>query len=302
LKLENILKIVVFGGFVQSIIALGQCIKQSSLGLKYLGESWIASGLPGIAKLDISSAKIIRSYGTFAHPNILACFLLLALYSAIYLVLKKKDIYLLFLPVIILGLILTFSRSIISLGSLSLIISLVYIYLKTKKKDILKPAFVLLASFVVFSLIFLPYLTERFSIQKEEQAVSLRIFYNQISYGMIKKAPMLGVGLGNFTNKFSELYPELETWQYQPVHNIYLLISSEIGIFGLVSFLGFLFLLFKEQFKTRIHKPETTIFLSLIAVLLLVGSIDHFFFTINQGMILFWLTLGIFSTRIKPVH
>jgi len=294
----NILKVFTLGGLIQSLIALGQCIYQSSLGFRYLGESIIASNLSGVAKIDLLGGKLIRSYGTFAHPNILACFLLLALYSTVYLSLKHKSVYLFSLPIISLGLILTFSRAVLFLGLVSLIIFFVRNYLKTKNKEILKPILILFISFTIFSLIFLPYLTNRFNVQKEEQAVSLRVFYNKASYQIVKTSPFTGIGLGSFMVKLKAMYPNLENWQYQPVHNIYLLITSEVGIFGLIAFLLFLFFFLIQYLPPGVQKPEVSTFIILASLFLTLGLFDHFFLTINQGILMFWLVLGITNREI----
>jgi O-antigen ligase len=296
----NTLRIFAIGGLIQSIVALGQYIRQSNLGIRYLGESIIAPNLPGVAKLSFLGEKLIRSYGTFAHPNILACFLLLALYSAIYLSLKNKSVYLFSLPIISLGLILTFSRTVLFLGLVLLIIFFTYNCLKTKKKEILKPVLVSFISFTVFSLIFLPHLTQRFNIQKEEQAVFLRTFYNKASRQIIKKSPFLGVGLGNFTFKLKEIYPDLKSWQYQPAHNIYLLIVSEVGILALLVFILFLaFLLQANLLKLKTYNLKHFMFYILSFAFLCIGLFDHFFLTINQGILIFWLTLGIMNCEIE---
>ncbi len=296
----NVLKIFTLGGLIQSLIALGQYIFQSSLGLKYLGESVLASDLAGIAKIDFLASKLTRGYGTLAHPNILACFLLLALYSAIYLSLKDRRVYLFSLPIISLGLILTFSRTTLFFGLAWLIIFFAHNYLKTKDKKILKPILVLFASLATFSLIFLPYLTNRFNIQREEQAVSLRMFYNKASYQIIKKSPFLGVGLGNFTLKLKEAYPDLEDWEYQPVHNIYLLITSEVGILGFLVFVLFLiFLLQANSLKIKTYNLKHFMFYVLCFTFLSIGLFDHYFFTINQGILLFWSVLGIMNYEIQ---
>jgi len=294
----NALKIFTLGGLIQSFVALEQYICQSSLGLKYLGESVAGLNISGIAKIELLGNKLLRSYGTFAHPNILATFLLLALYSAIYLSLKHKSVYLLALPIISLGLILTFSRTILFFGLISLIIFFTHNYLKIKNIKILKPILVLFISFAIFSLVFLPYLTNRFSLHKEEQAVSLRIFYNKVSHQIIKTSPFLGVGLGNFIIRLKEIYPDLENWQYQPVHNIYLLISSEIGILGFIAFILFLIFLLRANFlKAKIYNLKFFMFYFLCFTFLGIALFDHFFFTINQGVLMFWLALGIMNDK-----
>jgi len=291
IKLYKSLKIIVFTGLIQSLIALGQYLDQSSLGLKYLGESLISPSLNGVAKIDLLGQKLIRAYGTFAHPNILACFLLLTLYIAIHLSLKKERGFIFSLPVLTLGLILTFSRAVLFTGAVSLVFFFVHKLFKEKNKSlILKTAFILCLSFSVFFLTFLPYLTERFNLNQEQQSVSLRLFYNQASYRIIKQSPLLGVGLGNFILKLKDFYPEIENWQIQPVHNIYLLIASEAGLISFVFFIAFLFAFLKKHFRP-------SIFSFLLFSFLFIGLFDHFFITINQGILMFWLALSLLSSK-----
>jgi len=298
----NSLKIISLGGVLQSFIALIQFIKQSSLGIVYLGESVVSRSLVGVAKIGVGNIKIIRSYGTFSHPNILGAFLLLALYCSIYLVLKKRKVFLLTLPFLVLGLILTFSRSILFFGLIPLIIFLTYKFFKNRKIEILRPLFVIILSILILSMPLSPLLTQRMSIDSQDQAVSLRIFYNKSAIEMIKKSPLVGVGLRNSTLELKKIYPDLEDWQYQPVHNIYLLIASEVGILGLLVFILFLLFLFKRSTELEIVNQERHMFLILTSVFLILGLFDHYFFTINQGIIIFWLILGITSTKHKKIN
>jgi putative inorganic carbon (hco3(-)) transporter len=288
----NFLKIISLGGLIQSLIALVQFLKQSSLGLKYLGESVIVNHLPGVANIDIVGTKFIRSYGTFAHPNILAVFLLLTLYCSIWLVIKKKGPFLFTIPFLVLGLILTFSRSVLLLGSVSIIFFLLFSFIKTKNKYILKPLLVFVVSLIVLILSLSSLLSQRINLNSDNQAVSLRAFYNTSAIEIIKKSPLTGVGLGSFSSELRKIYPDLENWQYQPAHNIYLLIDSEVGILGLITFLLFLIFFLKK------HASFNEFFV-LFVVFIFLGLVDHYFFTINQGMLVFWLTLGLISFRMK---
>jgi hypothetical protein len=53
-----------------SVLGLFQFILQHSLGLKILGESVVSNSMVGVAKLQLFDFKLLRAYGTFAHPNI----------------------------------------------------------------------------------------------------------------------------------------------------------------------------------------------------------------------------------------
>ncbi len=90
----------------------------------------------------------------------------------------------------------------------------------------------------------------------------------------------------------------------QPVHNIYLLILSQIGIFGLIIFLIFIIKSIKNLLKKITDtKKETKDFyvavLTLLGSLLFVGMFDHFFLTIQQGQLMLVLILGFSWTKLK---
>ena len=73
-----------------------------------------------------------------------------------------------------------------------------------------------------------------------------RIFYNNVSRETISENFIFGSGPGTFIFQINSylaknnIYQKLEPWQYQPAHNIYLLIISEIGIIGFAIFALFI--------------------------------------------------------------
>ncbi|KKU18012.1 MAG: hypothetical protein UX27_C0023G0005 [Candidatus Azambacteria bacterium GW2011_GWA2_45_90] len=123
LNLSHALWFLFSSAVFQALLADWQWHNQSSIGLKLLGESVLDPNLAGVAKLDIPNAKLIRPYGTFPHPNILAAFLSAAIFIFYWLYLSNKKPYgriqisewLKFLAffILLLGLFLTFSRLII---------------------------------------------------------------------------------------------------------------------------------------------------------------------------------------------
>ena len=58
----------------QTILAIGQLFLGHSLGgvLYYLGERTVSVGSPGIALATFMGSVVLRAYGTFGHPNVLA--------------------------------------------------------------------------------------------------------------------------------------------------------------------------------------------------------------------------------------
>jgi len=172
-------------------------------------------------------------------------------------------------------------------------------------KKLMKIFGLVVVSCLLVIIILFPYIKARFfAITMEEQAVDLRFFYNRIALSMIKENPILGVGIGNFVN-FSQNYQtflraaakvageningQIPDWIFQPEHNVYLLIASEIGILGLIMFLVFLVRILWDRIGSR--------FLFLVFCFLAIALIDHYFWTLQSGGIMFWLALAFIKEK-----
>ena len=304
----NIFKILVLGGLVQAILAIAQFIKQSSLGLGILESGIFRPGIPGVATFSLGVEKIMRAYGSFQHSNVLAGFLLLAIFAMYAILIIRKDIRIIpiiALFVLIFALFLTFSRvALLVFLIMSLVMFLIMIL---KREKVLKLFGLFLVFCIICIAILCPYLKARFfTISLEEEALNLRFFYNKMAFAMIKEKPFLGVGIGNFVN-YSENYPaylraaskmigsdDIPDWLFQPVHNIYLLIGAEIGILGLLVFILFIGL----NVGTQISKGNPVshishIFLFLLVGFLILGLTDHYFWTLQSGALMFWVALAL---------
>ena len=307
LELRKILSVIFYSGVLQAILAIAQFIKQGSIGIKFVEAGIFSPDSPGVANFILNGERIMRSYASFSHPNVLAGFLLLAIF-AFYAIFLQRDIkgtlrsliIVFCFLVVVFGLFLTFSRTAIAVfGVISLLFFLIKFF-QTREKQIIKLFGLFLISCVLAVVILFPYLKVRFfTISMEEQAVDLRFFYNKMAWQMIKEKPILGIGIGNFVN-YSQNYPTylraaakmlnlsvIPDWVYQPVHNIYLLIASEIGILGLLAFLVFIGINFLGKIKQM--GPMWFIF----AGFLILALADHYFWTLQTGGILFWLALAL---------
>ncbi len=297
---RRVAQVLVLSGVVQSLLAIGQFISQKSLGLWFLVESPLGIDINGVAKIISGGVKMIRAYAGLPHPNVLAAFLFLCLFCLYYLWLNKKHSFKshCFLSIVFFlmffALFLTFSRLIIFTFLLSSLAYFIILFRKHKKQ-----AFSLFGLFLVscflFLFLFWPEISSRFYISFGEQAISLRSFYIQTSFLIIKEHPFLGIGLGNFVWEIREMLNLLAAWLHQPVHNIYLLIASETGLIGLIAFLFFLFYLFRCGRLSLPHVGGSASHIMLVIAFsfLFIGLFDHFFWTLQQGQIMFWLALGL---------
>jgi O-antigen ligase len=122
----------------------------------------------------------------------------------------------------------------------------------------------------------------------------LRKIYQKNAEIIIFRHPLIGVGLGNFisTSKNITDYSKFP-WRLQPVHNLYLLIASEIGLLGLFLFLLTIFFYFFKRisFYSILNSPLDLFFMAV----LLISFFDHYFWTLPQGQLIFWLTFALAS-------
>lgn len=304
---NKIAGLLVISAFFQAFFGLAQFINQKSLGWQIFTESPLSSEAAGVAKITVGGLKIIRAYGGLPHPNLLAAFLLLGIFALYFLWLKErrsffqKSLLIFIFGLLVFVLCLTFSRLIISVFILAGTVYLFWNFWRAVKESDLSffyRSVSLFLLFLSFSLLWLastwPETSSRFLISFSGQSVHLRSFYNETALAVLKTHPFLGVGLGNFVWKFKESFHLLTAWAHQPVHNIYLLIASEAGLTGLGVFLLFLFQLFRGS--GRIKKTFLGRWLIVVASsFLFIGLFDHFFWTLQQGQLMFWLVLGLWA-------
>jgi O-antigen ligase len=139
------------------------------------------------------------------------------------------------------------------------------------------------------------------------QSLEERMLYLNVSRGTILANPIAGVGQGQFVIDMQKFAPKpLESWQFQPVHNVYLIIWSELGIIGLALFLLFVYNMFHVEQRDNKNVPRGTLmeqasFKYLQAVLigfLFLMFWDHYSWDIQQGQAALWIVFG-FVTGIK---
>lgn len=114
----------------------------------------------------------------------------------------------------------------------------------------------------------LPILFKEFDFNLPE--IKERFYLINISKEIISRNFLIGTGLGTF--------PMLNK-MLQPVHNISLLIFSEVGAVGFLALCSMFYVLFKR------HKY-------LFFFILVTGLIDHYWLTLQQNMLLLALIYG----------
>lgn len=277
---DKVIKVLSFSVLFQSLLAIGQFIHQGSLfSYWFFGEQPYNSATLGVDKIIwLDGSLKLPPLGTFPHPNVLAGFLVVVFtVTAAYWLKKSKLFFILYSLIVNLAVFLSFS---LSAWLAFLLIGLPLLFLKGRsfapakvRPYWIKFLLIYYGSFLILFSLFI----NRLSFLAPESSFSRRSQLANISLKMFKSHPLTGVGLNNFTVTMAQYgYIPASTRFLQPVHNFFLLILSESGLLGL---LGFLYLLFKAK-KTPV-----------LLTILFISLFDHYFFTLQQGLLLLIFTL-----------
>jgi O-antigen ligase len=298
-----------------SLIALVQFFLQHSLGgiFWYLGERTFSVNTPGIARAQLcgwrlfSCQLLLRSYATFPHPNVLGGFLAVTLPIILSFYLSgftsrwrlKNKLDILFIISLILGtvaLIVTFSRSAWVVAGLGLLfVGINYFNKRCLKKMVCLKEFRIMNNkwgrFIFGLLSIITILYSVFSLQNlsrifpTDESIVARNELNQAAIKMISRSPIFGVGLGNYLVDLPNYLVSRQIYFLQPVHNIYLLLLSELGFIGVLLLFAIGYLLNRKFKQNNIPYPLLTI--------LLLGLFDHYFLTLQQGQLLLTLLISL---------
>jgi len=288
------------GIIYSSILAIAQFILQHSVGgvLWFLGERMFSSVTPGIAQIPLclpgltSCPLYLRSYATFPHPNVLGGFLVATLPLIIWQFFQSnnKKIRIFFGVIFVLGcvaLLLTFSRSAWAVGFIAIFITIAKIKQITLIKNWNKKIIVLILIFIVVLCILVTQqlrLTESVVVRLQLAAAAIQIW---------KTVSLFGVGLGNFLVALPRYLPSRTIYFLQPVHNIYLLLLSEIGLVGIGIALFSIISLVKRK---KSHTPLSLIIRNSLFTICILGFIDHYSLTLQQGQLLLTLFISLACT------
>ncbi len=272
------LKIVTVSLSWQSVLVFFEFFLKRSVGLTFLGERLFSTTTSQIAHVNIPTGQYLRPYGTFPHPNVLGAFFIIYLLFLLSRANQKKirfqTIKLLAILASSASTVLTFSKT-----SIFLLGATIAVNLPKNGKIFLVPAFILMA---VMYLIF-------FS-ENSINSIAERVTLFEASFEVIAQNPMFGVGSNNFIKAMStqNIMSTSLVRLLQPVHNVFLLILAENGVIGLLLFLLLLFQVFKF-----VKTPKTLI---LFTALIIYLTVDHFLWTLEQGRLLFWLSLAFITS------
>lgn len=248
-----------------------------------------------------------RIASTLDNPNNFAAFIILAIFPilmyAIYTKNKIRKACLSALVVLlVINMFLVGSRN----AYLAAVIGCIVLIVVYSKKLIMP-----FVGFAVLSLL-IPMVRRRIIEIGSQSQNESRINLWKLALKMIKEHPILGVGNGNYASLYDayvKKYPKLSTPDYHnfPTHNSYLKVWSELGIVGIVSFVGILVSallkvrkLIKISKKTKYKYLFIGFYASMIAFYFM-NLIDNLFF-VPKTTVFFWIMLGITQSFLYKIE
>lgn len=316
-------KAVIASAVVQAVFALMQFLTQNILPSTLLGVSQQFADISGASVIETTNGRWLRAYGSFPHPNILGGFLAL---SALWLVDWYFSVYEKFqkwwnsygitnknlwreplvrsvgaqvsalvgsLVIILFGLFASFSRSALLALAAGIV---VYFILKYRKNRIrasvlgAKILIILLAVGLAWSFIFPGLWRSRVSSEGrlEERSIAERQAGFRESLAIFIEHPILGVGLQNYAAALRERRPVDPVLTYQPVHNVPLLILTELGVLGVSAIM---FLLWSKR-KTFYDISLTPLSLATFTAAVIISFLDHYLWSLHAGL-MFWVVIAL---------
>jgi O-antigen ligase len=280
---------------------------QSTALLAPLALEW-----PGILDASVRGASILRTlsgmlylrlYGTLPHPNLLGSFALVFLAGPASLFLRKKrpnhPAFALFaFGIAVIG--LTFSRAAwLGLIALALVLLWKSRFLETRRLYALVIAGVCAAVVVLYPL--REFVFTRVSnspVRTEQISISGRLWLTEQALDMIRARPLTGVGAGAFVLQLARQAEEGPS--IEPVHDLPLLIFSELGLPGLVVMIGLLVSIVPALVKAV--RPSEILIGAALTGLAVTSLFDHNLWSLAPGRILLFMVLGLWAGQAKQLR
>ncbi len=259
---QKLFKYWIYSSFLVSAIGFGQFFLQFFIGQEFFFKLWskvIAPILYGVNAgeavasnpswfVSIGGIDFLRAIGTFPDPHMLAFYLGMSLPLQLVFILKKNK-KILWLPFFIsfLTLILTFSRG-SYVGLAGIFLWLIFFFWRAGKNPETAQAIkqisdrIKISRIIIFLIIFgvltlsiTPFRDRFFSIfDFDEGSNQGRLELWHEATDTVFYNPILGVGLGNFSNF---IRPESKYREPIYAHNTYLDLATEIGLPGVTAWL-----------------------------------------------------------------
>ncbi len=299
---EKIALALTAAGLLQTFFAVQQFFGQEIFANSWFGIAAHSAMTLGDSVVEGSGFRILRAYGSFPHPNMLGAFQGVSFLCGLYLystaIIRRQRIVLFISSMLILfGLLITFSRGAwfaLFFCSVSAALAVALIPRFRQRISANYMFFFLagvLAAVSIFTFVYWQPVSVRLGLQGNARLETLsfeeRTSYLANAFALIGTHPF-GVGIGQYVPFFIDRDADrglrAPMYTYQPVHSHFVLLFTELGFFGFIFFLGFIFSLVLYVLKQGDWSS-----VAVMAFLFVAGLFDHYFWTFQSGMLLWWV-------------
>ncbi|MFH0988072.1 MAG: O-antigen ligase family protein [Parcubacteria group bacterium] len=308
---------IIASATAQSLFAIQQFFSQQVVANKWLG---IASQLPatlGVPVVEANGIRWLRTFGTLPHPNMLAGFLAIGLLLIVLLAMDapRRTRFILsgLFIVTFFALLTALSRG----ALLAFFIALAVLIVVSSKKNLqtasaLSFTCLALIMLAIFSFAYPQLIKTRALGNDRIENISNTTRVEQYSEfrDIYKNNWILGVGLGNYPVALHQLKPNEPAYSLQPIHNTFLLIIAELGLFGILALALLGALLITPLFRVGMPalppslnnfgeprkggvSPNSLTLPTLLTLLTFLALIDHYFWSFYFGIMLATIILAL---------
>ncbi len=308
---KKLAQIVLFISLIECAVAIPQYFIQHSLGLKGLGEPtliathYVGSNFP-MADGSVwifdkffhglrDKTFVLRASGTLPHPNVLGGFMIFGLLMTYYIygLSKKRGLLAIAILLQMFCLFITYSRSALYAAGFATLVWIVFTSWREKKFHSL--FWVAGGSFLLCVGLLYPQLFQRGGVVSysavAQSSDALRLTIQDVGLAMFRAHPFLGIGFNNHMLAF-QTYTQGQALPATYIHNVYLQLGVEVGLFGLLTFLAFCLFVFVKGWKNR-QQPEVLTCLCIFIAILLIGLVDFYPLYVQQIRLIFFLVAGL---------
>ena len=118
--------------------------------------------------------------------------------------------------------------------------------------------------------------------QSARESLMRRFAIWRLSLQLLAANPISGIGMGNYQQRFTAAFPNvpLPGGRIVPphAHNLLLQVALDLGIPGLITYVGLLVLLLRKLLRNRQAQPSAlwpNTVVSIVVVILLIGCFDN---------------------------
>jgi O-antigen ligase len=236
-------------------------------------------------------SRVLRAYGTFPHPNNFGGYLTVGILTTLALPFtgarRARGII---AAVLAVGLVITASRSALLGLILGGAITMMIVHVK---RTTLATKLVMPIAFSVIALalgvtLFAPSLAAslRGGGALEDRSLSERADqYREFPATVEGTDWLIGNGPRNYVYAVADEHPERSVWDYQPIHNVPLLLASELGLIALILVIAWCASIDRINFA-RFPNREAAYACGMGMALLFVTFFDHYLWSSWGGLAL----------------